>query len=109
MQRVMGTFAPTRRGTRLRIAASKEGERRQPVTQLRRRLLDRIGLEREDLFAIPLCVLWASGMMRLAAQAFAVMQSVQPAAMALTVSAGQSPWLTALRLPVLMVRKYFGW
>lgn len=108
MQRAMGTFAPTRRGTRLRLAASKEG-RLAPVTSFRGRLLDRIGMEQEDLVAIPLCVLWASGMVRMAAQAFALMQSVQPAAVELTLRSAQSPWVTAMKLPVLLVRKWLGW
>lgn len=108
MQRAMGSFAPTRRGTRLRLAASKE-RKRSPVAGFRRRLLDRIGIEQEDLVAIPLCVLWASGMVRMAAQAFALMQSVQPAAVELTLRGAQSPWATALKLPVLLVRKWLGW
>ena len=105
MQRVMGTFAPTRRGTRLRVAASKVEKQ----SMGRRGVFARLGLEREDLVAIPLCALWGAGMMRLAAQALAVLQSAPPTAVELALRAGQSPWLAALKLPVIVVKKWLGW
>ena len=109
MQRVMGTFAPTRPGTRLRLAASKKGTQSVPVAEPRQGVLARFGLEREDFFAIPLCAMWAAGVMRMAVQVFAVMQSVQPAAMELALRGGDSPWTAALRLPMVIVRNWFGW
>ena len=89
----------------MRVAASKDAE---PNLE-RRSGLSRLGLEREDLVAIPLCALWGAGMMRLAAQALAVLQSAPPAAVELAFRAGQSPWPAALRLPVIVLKKWLGW